>query len=212
MPAIYAVLTGDLVKSRAIEAGQYDTVLYELEQLFASQAEALGLHYSFYRGDSFQLLLARPEYAVQLALSIRLTLLSLGQDCKISIGIGEVTNLRRDINSATGPAFTLSGTGLDNLTGSQRLHIACQQSQLQDIIAVPVRMVDAMLSNLTARQAEAVLLHLINPGIAHDAIAKELGTSRANVTKLLNNSHADYQLLQVFLEYCEQHICRSLEP
>ncbi|SEA51418.1 hypothetical protein [Alkalimonas amylolytica] len=210
MPTSYAVLTGDLVQSRAIKAVQYDSVLYQLEQLFASQVETWGLSYNFYRGDAFQLLLTKPQYGVQLAISIRLTLLSLAQDCKISIGIGEVTNLRQDIKSATGPAFTLSGTGLDSLSGSQRLQIHCQQSELQAILAVPVRMADAMVANLTARQAEAVLLHLINPGLAHEAIAQKLGTSRANVTKLLNNSHVDYQLLQAFLIYCEQHICRSL--
>ena len=206
----YAVLTGDLVKSRAIKAEQYDSVLYQLEQLFASKTEAWALSYSFYRGDAFQVLLAKPQYGVQLAISIRLTLLSLAQDCKISIGMGEVTNLRQDIKSATGPAFTLSGSGLDNLNGSQRLQIHCQQRELQAVLAVPVQMADAMLANLTARQAEAVLLHLINPGLAHEAIAQKLGTSRANVTKLLNNSHLDYQLLQAFLAYCEQHISRSI--
>ncbi|MEN3156919.1 hypothetical protein ABC502_00885 [Alkalimonas sp. NCh-2] len=206
----YAVLTGDLVQSRAIKAEQYDSVLYQLEQLFASKAEAWALNYSFYRGDAFQLLLAKPQYGVRLAVCIRLTLLSLGLDCKISIGIGEVTNLRQDIKSATGPAFTLSGTGLDSLSGSQRLQLGCQWSELENILAVPVQLADAMLTKLTARQAEAVLLYLINPGLAHEALAQKLGTSRANVTKLLNNSHFDYQLLQAFLAYCEQHISWSM--
>ncbi len=210
MAAIYAVLTGDFVKSRGIASGQYDTVLYQLEQLLVAQADTLGASYNFYRGDAFQILLPQPAEAVTLALYIRLTLISLGRDCKISIGLGEVTNLRQDVKSASGPAFTLSGNGLDNLPGGQRLAIFSQQQPLQQILAVPLQMADSMLSKLTARQAEALLLYFLTPGSSHENIAGELGTSRENVTKLLNNNHADYQLMQAFIEYCHSHILRGI--
>lgn len=206
MPPIYAVLTGDFVNSRHVASEQYDTILYQLEQLLYSQTEQLACSYNFYRGDAFQILLPKPQASVVLAFYIRLTMLSLGQDCKISIGIGEVSNLRKDVKSASGTAFTLSGNGLDKLASGQRLAIFCEQAELQQVLAVPLRLADAMLSKLTARQAEALLLYLIVPGSSHDAIASKLGTSRANVTKLLNNSHADYQLVESFLSYCEHHI------
>ncbi|MDX1678474.1 sigma-70 region 4 domain-containing protein [Arsukibacterium sp.] len=210
MSATYAVLTGDFVKSRSIAAGQYDIVLYQLEQLLVTQARALGCSYSFYRGDAFQILLPQPAEAVTLALYIRLTLLSLSRDCKISIGLGEVTNLRRDVKSASGPAFTLSGNGLDNLHSGQRFAIHSQQSSVEQVLAVPLQMADRMLSKLTARQSEALLLYFLTPGSSHENIADKLGTSRENVTKLLNNNHADYQLLQAFIQYCHSHITRSL--
>lgn len=210
MAASYAVLTGDFVKSRSIAGEQYDTVLYQLEQLLVSQAEASGCSYNFYRGDAFQILLPQPQQAVKLTLYIRLTLLSLARDCKISIGLGEVTNLRQDVKSASGPAFTLSGNGLDQLAGGQRLAIHCQQPLLQDVLAVPLQMADNMLSKLTARQAEALLLYFLTPGSSHENIAVKLGTSRANVTKLLNNTHADYQLILAFIQYCNNHIQRYL--
>lgn len=211
MPANYAVLTGDFVKSRSIAGGQYDTVLYQLEQLLVSQAESLGCSYNFYRGDAFQILLTQPAGAVTLAIYIRLTLLSLGRDCKISIGLGEVTNLRDDVKSASGPAFTLSGNGLDKLPASRRLAIYSEQPKLQQILAVPLQMADNMLAKLTARQAEALLLYFLTPGSSHENIASKLGTSRENVTKLLNNNHADYQLLQAFIQYCQNHITGSFE-
>ncbi|WP_214000765.1 sigma-70 region 4 domain-containing protein [Arsukibacterium sp.] len=211
MPANYAVLTGDFVKSRSIAGGQYDSVLYQLEQLLVSKAEPLGCSYNFYRGDAFQILLTQPAAAVELAIYIRLTLLSLGRDCKISIGLGEVTNLRGDVKSASGPAFTLSGIGLDKLPAGQRLAINSQQPLLQQVLAVPLQMADSMLGKLTARQAEALLLYFLTPGSSHENIAVKLGTSRENVTKLLNNNHADYQLLQAFIQYCNSHITRSLE-
>lgn len=208
MEPIYAVLTGDFVKSRNIVSEQYDTVLYHLEQLLVSQSAILGCSYSFYRGDAFQILLPQPQAAVKLAFYLRLTLLSLGQDCKVSIGLGEVTNIRYDVKSASGPAFTLSGRGLDQLAAGRRMAIHCQLLALQDLLAVPLQLADAMLSKLTQRQAEALLLYIIAPNSSHDAIAARLGTSRANATKLLNNSHADYQLVQAFLLYCQQHITR----
>lgn len=210
MSASYAVLTGDFVKSRSIASEQYDNVLYQLEQLLVSQVEAAGCSYNFYRGDAFQILLAQPQEAVKLALYIRLTLLSLSRDCKISIGLGEVTNLRDDVKSASGPAFTLSGNGLDQLAAGQRLAIHSQQPLLQQVLAVPLQMADRMLSKLTARQAEALLLYFLTPGSSHENIAAKLGTSRENVTKLLNNNHADYQLLQAFIQYCNSHIKRGL--
>lgn len=211
MSVTYAVLTGDLVKSRSIAGEQYDTVLYQLEQLLVAQTKTLGCNYNFYRGDAFQILLPQPREAVTLALYIRLTLLSLSRDCKISIGLGEVTNLRHDVKSASGPAFTLSGNGLDQLPAGQRLVIQSQQPLLQQVLAVPLRMADNMLSKLTARQAEALLLYFLMPGSSHESIATKLGTSRENVTKLLNNNHADYQLLQAFMHYCHNHIKRGLE-
>ena len=210
MAATYAVLTGDFVKSRSIAGEQYDTVLYQLEQLLVSQVGTLNYSYNFYRGDAFQLLLPQPQEAVRLTIYIRLTLLSLGRDCKISIGLGEVTNLRGDVKSASGPAFTLSGNGLDQLAAGQRLAIHSQQPLLQEVLAVPLQMADSMLSKLTSRQAEALLLYFLTPGSSHENIAAKLGTSRANVTKLLNNAHADYQLIQAFIQYCNSHIRRCL--
>lgn len=210
MAVIYAVLTGDFVKSRRIASEQYDTVLYQLEQLLVSQTATLGCSYSFYRGDAFQILLPLPQEAVKLAFYLRLTLLSLGQDCKISIGLGEVSNLRKDVKSASGPAFTLSGNGLDQLATGQRFAIHSQLSLLQEVLAVPLQLADSMLSKLTSRQAEALLLYILTPGCSHETIAVKLGTSRANVTKLLNNSHADYQLIQAFLQYCHHHIASHL--
>ena len=207
---MYAVLTADLVQSRQMNAEQHDSVLYQLEQLLRSGSDPEQCRYNFYRGDAFQILLLQPAAAIQICLAVRLTLLSLGHDCKISIGIGAVSNLRADVKSASGPAFTLSGTGLDQMPAGQKLSFHSQISPLEYILQVPLQLLDTMLSAVTARQAEALLLFLLAPAASHEDIASKMGTSRANVTKLLNNTHLNYQLLQQFQHYCQQHITEQV--
>ncbi len=208
MQRFYAVLTGDVVKSAQITTEHYEQVLYQLEQLFLSSKHTMNSHYNIYRGDAFQLLLPAPKDAIKLALLIRLSLKALQTDARISIGIGEISNLRPDVKSATGIAFTLSGRGLDTLLQERRMTIHCQNAELESILALPLRMADHLVNNLTSRQAEALLLYLLPANPLHEKIAIKLGTSRANVTKLLNNSNFDYQLLDAYLDYCHLHLTR----
>jgi len=61
-----------------------------------------------------------------------------------------------------------------------------------------------LLSKITKAQANALYVYLTQKNNNHAALAKELNTSRENVTKLLNL--ANYQLIERFITHAEQVI------
>ncbi len=196
---LFAVITGDLVKSSSYQSTDYERLLYLLDQSLRSLSPPH--YYNIYRGDAFQLLLTEPEQAVRAALLLRLNLIAEASDARLCIAIGPADNLRADIKTATGPVFTLSGTGLDQLA-QQRWSLYCADaSQPLDLL---LRFADKLLLQLTARQAQVLLLYLLATDQSHQALAIELNTSRANVTALLNQ--ANYGLFNDFLQHCQNWI------
>jgi len=69
------------------------------------------------RGDGWQVALQKPENALRLGLFIRSVVKSeFKTDTRVSIGLGTVDRLEPDnIVESTGPAFILSGHGLEAL-------------------------------------------------------------------------------------------------
>lgn len=197
--SLFAVITGDLVKSSNYQAADYERLLYLLDQCLRSLSPVP--HYNIYRGDAFQLLLTEPGQAVRAALLLRLNLIAEAADARLCIAIGPADNLRADIKTATGPVFTLSGTGLDQLA-QQRWSLYCSDgSQPLDLL---LRFADKLLMQLTARQAQVLLLYLLANDQSHQALATELNTSRANITALLNQ--ANYLLFKDFVQHCHNWI------
>lgn len=198
--SVFAVITGDLVKSSSYQSTDYDRLLYLLDQSLRLCSEPQ--HFNIYRGDAFQLLLTEPNLAVRTALLLRLNLIAEGADARLCIAIGAVDNLRADIKTATGPVFTLSGTGLDRLSQQRWSLYDATGSQPLDLL---LRFADHRLTQLTKRQAEVLLTYLLADDKSHKTLATQLHSSRANVTALLNQ--ASYTLFDDFLQYCQHWIC-----
>jgi len=199
-----AVLTGDIVKSRAIAAEDYDQLFYTLQQTL----QKLTLHqqgkFDIYRGDAFQAIFAKPAAAIRAALVLRLALRTATPafDARQCIGIGSITVLRPDVRSSMGEAFVLSGTGLDSMKAGHllvRSHHAAQQERLELV----TRLMDAHLSHLSPAQSEVLLHYLLAEDKSHQAVAAAAGKNRSNVTRLLNAS--GYHLVVDYLAYCQRY-------
>ncbi|GGO70204.1 hypothetical protein [Bowmanella pacifica] len=199
---VYAVLTGDLVASSHIPANEYDALLYALDQTLRYLCRKNAGQYNVYRGDAFQLLLNKPQDWAYSAILLRLAMRSQQQDCRLSVGIGTISNPRPDVKSATGEAFTLSGTGLDSLPQGLRMNAQSTEEDFNWHMGITLRQTDALISQMTVRQAQALQEYLLLEDKSHLAVAKRLHTSRVNATKLLNQGHYDL-LMQVIL-YSEQ--------
>lgn len=197
--SVFAVITGDLVKSSSYHKNDYDQLLYLLDQSLRAVSTSQG--YNIYRGDAFQLLLNEPEQVVSVALLLRLNLIAARTDARLCMAIGPADNLRADIKTATGPVFTLSGTGLDRLQQQRWSLYAADGSQPLELL---LRFADSQLQQLTARQAQVLLLYLLASDKSHQALAIELKTSRANITALLNQ--ANYVLFSDFLKHCQHWV------
>lgn len=152
---IYAVLTGDIVKSRELSGEQskalqqrLKSVADEFESVFpGSIAASLGIT----RGDGWQIALEKPGYALRLSLYIRGVVKSEFQtDTRVSIGIGSVDRLEKEnIVESTGPAFEHSGEGLEAMKKKQRMNFVGGPSGSRAI----ARLLDCLAGRWSERQA-----------------------------------------------------------
>jgi hypothetical protein len=124
---IYAVLTGDLVKSSRLTSAKSKGAMERLKKITVEFAEqhpnSVVGRIDTFRHDSWQLLLEQPALALRIAVFLRTALklqsdASTKYDTRISIGIGKVELIsKRRISDSRGPAFTFSGKGLDAIDG-----------------------------------------------------------------------------------------------
>ena len=117
---IYAVLTGDLVKSSRLSSEMSSRAMDLIKDGASKFAElhpgsVIGKVDTF-RFDGWQLLLGKPELALHAALFLR-SILKMEStpesklDTRVSIGIGSAESIDEDkISNSSGPAFTASAT------------------------------------------------------------------------------------------------------
>lgn len=196
------VISGDIIKSQKIPKQQYDAMLYQLEQSLRAVCSKTTL-WNIYRGDAFQLQINQSEEIIKTAILIYLQLKLAGYELRQSMALGSIDNPRSDIKTATGSAFVLSGQGLDKIT-NQRFVFTIAQQTVDESFSLNLAFADTLLSKITQKQANALFVYLTHTDNSHAALAKELNTSRENVTKLLNL--ANYQLIERFIVHSEQVI------
>ena len=137
------------------------------------------------------------------AVLIYLYLKASGYEVRQSMAIGQIDNPRNDIKTATGSAFTLSGHGLDQIA-NQRFLFSTPPQNIHESLNLNLAFADVLLTKITQKQANALYAYLTSTDNSHAALAKDLKTSRENVTKLLNLAH--YQLIERFLEHASNII------
>ena len=128
MPPLFkAVMTADVVGSRAIPAATLESTLSQLAKTIEDKFSQGKKLFEFFRGDSFQALV-EPVDALKLALLWRSGLKAIPEtpewDIRIAIGIGAVTHTGSSLASSAGPAFEGSGMLLDKMKESDEARIA----------------------------------------------------------------------------------------
>lgn len=181
-----AVLTGDLIQSRKLQNGDLEAVLKELPRCFEEINKKYlneGGYFEFYRGDSFQILLNRPEFALKVAVILRACLRSLfvtttsskgkldvKSDARISIGVGSMRIQKSRVVESQGEAFELSGMELDRMgKESQKLSVKTPWDEINNEMRVNCLFADNTINNWSAKTAESVCRYLL-----YDNTQKEL--------------------------------------
>lgn len=215
---LYAVLTGDIIASTDLPRTQMEktrNTLLESAYSFceAKQCPLVG-EPEFFRGDSWQLLMAEPSFALALALYLRATLRSTtSSDTRISIGIGSV----HDINAhrttlSNGEAFILSGRALDEMTGYFDLTGAVPErmGELTRWFPVTLHLCSDLVRAWTRRQSELVAAALILDNPTHEGIGKYLRPKvvKQSVTDILRS--ANWRAIQEPLRAFEETSWASL--
>lgn len=164
------VLTGDIVGSSRLAPTELDSAFRALELAAFDITRDWGhghARFTRFRGDGWQSSGIAPNFSLRAALILRARLRRLGRsfDTRISIGIGQgqLAPDALDLNAASGPAFELSGRGLDKMAHAPRFAIAWQTPPdaavfIQSIFAL----CDEISRHWTPRQAE-VFAHMLGP-------------------------------------------------
>ena len=168
MSMIKGVITGDLVNSTNIAAEWRQAVVGALYKCAADFSPLTPINIEMYRGDSFQVVVGNPEYALTVAVAFRAKLRASTPekkemwDARVSVGIGDVSFESDNIVTSDGEAFRLSGRTLDTM-GKKRLTISTPWCDFNKSIELVTRFADEVVSSWTAKQANVVYHSLMSP-------------------------------------------------
>ena len=183
-----AVITADIVNFTRLSSDDQK----KLMNIISSQAKSYKLE--FYRGDSFQVYLKRPNESLKLVIKLRAAAKKINHgsmmpvaDMRTSIGIGHVNKPVRTLKTATSEAFILSGRSFDTIADSaQRLIIQSVIPSIGPALKVIAYFVDYLMEQMTSKQAE-VVFELLN-GYTQIEVARILDKSQATISQHLQAS------------------------
>jgi hypothetical protein len=167
-----AVLTGDLVGSTRFAPEAIERAMAVL-----SSAAPEG-HFTRYRGDGWQAVVAPPARALRAALGLiaRLAAEDGLPATRIAIGLGPVESLgTADLSDARGAAFETSGRALDGIGRAARL--AIDGTAITPLHRAIVALLDERSTRWTPEQARAIALALAPAEPTQAEIAATLGIS-----------------------------------
>ena len=190
---IKAVITGDIVRSGQIELENRDLLIQALQEIVEGLQDKSPMTMELFRGDSFQIVVAKPEKSLEIASMIRAGLKSYTPadsttvwDARIAIGIGTIDYQGDRIVTSDGEAFKLSGRGLDTMEKS-RLTISTCWQEVNEELDAGLAFVDDLITGWSINQARAVFLSL-GKGLSQANIASSIAKSQQNVSKTLTSA------------------------
>jgi len=193
----YAVFTGDIVESSKLSADQLErtrTVLKNVINEFAKlYPDIIVGDIASFRGDGWQLLLAKPKYVLRLLLFITCGLkLAKVNNTRVGIATGTVEKINYDnISLSSGEAFTKSGKVLDEIENIKvkkakpfwrLIDKNTYKSSTYEILSF-------IANDWTFAVAQAI--YGVLKGKTQQEIADEMGVSQPNVVKSLERGKWD---------------------
>ena len=197
-----AVITADIVNSTRLKRVEEKMLMSNLSSILKPYK------FEFYRGDSFQAYIPDPKQALKVVLQVRAAAKRLSSgfsspftDIRASIGIGNITEPVKDLKTAKGEAFLLSGRAFDEMSKTgKRLKIQSSIEAMNLGLKIIANYADSLFSQLTTKQAAVVFELLMD----HNQVetAKRLKKSQPTINKHaqsarwveINNLIEDYQL------------------
>jgi len=190
-PSLRAVLTGDIVNSTKLSSEQAASLIRQISGVLKSFFAYT--QHEFFRGDSFQVYLKHPIEALRMALVCRaLAIKVAGQgderqaiksDVRISIGVGTVSGGVKNLGSARGEAFLLSGRHFDQLKEKRRLlSISCNDAIANVGFEMMTNYLDSIYDEMTAIQANVIVLLL--QGITQQELAFTQNKSKSTISEI----------------------------
>jgi hypothetical protein len=186
-----AVLLGDLIDSRRFAAPAVDAAMDNLRTATDGLAPLTGpAHFTRFRGDGWQLVTARPEMALRLAIaSLAALARTTGPRTRLVIGLGEIESLAEgDLGAASGSAFLRSGQALDELPSRRRLAALGAPSAVASWLDCTLYLIEYISDRWSAPQAEAVALAVAPGWETQGDLAERLGITRQAIHARLSGA------------------------
>jgi hypothetical protein len=210
--ATYAVLTGDIVRSRDIAPRAQ--LIETLKEALETARDAHDAEYDVYRGDSFQMVIPSAPDAALVAVLIRSKLISHSLntsktwDTRISVGVGGITFRGERITESDGPAFLLSGKGMDELNKtSNRLIVKAPWEQSDRALSLVTRFADDIISNWSHYSGETAFCSLLY-NETQSAMAKRLGKSQSTINERIGTARLD--LINAYIQHVRDYIRQEI--
>jgi hypothetical protein len=174
-----AILTADIVNSSFLTTA-FDKLIDDLKQFFGDEKT------DFYNGDSFRVLIIKPETALLKCIKSRLLAITYAEkhtvDIRVSINIGYLRADDIDLRSSMDELLVASGRSFAKLQGTpRRLYINSGHAEKDFTYEIIAEYADSLVAQITAKQAK-VIYQLLS-GKSQVETAAFLGLSTATVNK-----------------------------
>ncbi len=180
-----AVITGDIINSRALPKDWISTLKDALEGLFGKN-----IKWEIFRGDSFQIELNAKDALIN-AIYIKACIKVLkGADVRIGIGIGNKSISAGKVTEANGEVFINSGSAFDNLKANKvNMAILTPWPKFDEEINLFIKLALISMDGWGQISAEMVKYAIENRNTKQDKIAKISGRSQSSVSEALKRAH-----------------------
>ncbi|CAM4353287.1 SatD family protein [Zobellia roscoffensis] len=191
-----AIITGDIINSENHNSSEWLGILKD----YLSKLGNSPIDWEVYRGDEFQLKIAK-EDALQAAIHIKALVKTVkGLDVRMGIGLGSETFKGVGVSESNGPAYHRSGRTFESLKEDKlNLTIATGNGFFDDTLNLMLKLALHFMDDWSTVSAEIIVLALDSPNASQREIAKKLDIQQSAVSQRQKRARLD--LVLELLEY-----------
>lgn len=184
---MFCVITGDVINSTKKAPQKW---LKPLKKELNKIGKSPKL-WEIYRGDSFQVLINKPEDALLVAIKIKAALKSLQDtDVRMALGLGSRTYNAPKITESNGSAFVHSGEKFETLKNEkQNLCIKSDWPDFDKEMNLYLKLMLIPMNSWTTNAAEAVKAAIDNPGKSQEELGLMIGVKQNAVSNRLKRAY-----------------------
>ncbi|WP_410220707.1 hypothetical protein [Pedobacter sp.] len=187
-----AVMTGDIVNFTKLSPSKRKDLIRETEVLLKTWIKEKR-NAEIFRGDSYQVLFNDTLEAITKSIQLICWFKKHSDEknkvflsTRISIGIGEISYLGKNVLNSDGEAFHLSGRHFDTMKDEQFLAVHTNDVAKNKAIEIILNFVNRYIANWTIAQAEVIFLLL--EGKTQQETAEALSLSQPSVNSRLKSA------------------------
>ncbi|HUH35345.1 MAG TPA: SatD family protein [Moheibacter sp.] len=175
-----AVLTGDIINSREVNAEEWQPKLKAYFDSVTNNDEK----WAIYRGDSFQIQVNANE-ALNIAICIKSLIKTNPKiDVRIAIGIGDISFEEKKITESNGTAFVNSGDAFEMLKNNT-LRLKTPYQEFDACFNPIFKLLSFIIDNWKPATSETIFYALTYRGLLQKEIAEKLQKDRTTVNRAL---------------------------